>query len=76
MGHKFQYIGEICKFKKTGKVADQPQSGSRRRASLKAHQLRHLLQLFGVQFVKYTNVYFPCVLKLMAQLVYSILQTI
>ena len=33
MGHKFQYIGEICKFRKTGNVADQPRSGPRRRAT-------------------------------------------
>ena len=31
--HKFHYIGEICKFKKTGNVADQPRSGPRRRAT-------------------------------------------
>ena len=29
----FQNIGEICKFKKTENVADQPQSGPRRSAT-------------------------------------------
>ena len=33
VGHKFHYIGEIFKFKKTGNVADQPRSGPRRRAT-------------------------------------------
>ena len=33
---------------------------------MKTHQLRYLLRLCGVQFVKYTNGYFSYVWKLMA----------